>query len=371
MKILGICGTHKKSPRFSSSHFLLEKALEAARELGAETEAIRLIDYNILPCTACGLCMMGKSCPLNEKDDFPKVLQKMREADAYIFSIPNYGFMAPSIVSDILRGGRLKGEEIEVDYYNYDQVARVKGKGLAGKIVGLIAVSAGIGSEFILTQFLPAFICFKQTVVASCGISLMEYDTLPIIKKQSWSKDIKEADFAIEMARAVGKRVVTGTSAFDSISERISFKEELDIDVSHISFNDINDKKISLSDFIGKTLLLVGGGQGATEESKKWERALEMEYGACEDVMIGGIAVIGKLPPFVPKSFVKAKIKKTEGITPFIDWEGNSVNILGIADAVTPHVLLIDKQGILRFRLVENYSEKGLDELKRQIEKWK
>lgn len=185
MKILGICGTHKKSPRFSSSHFLLEKALEAAHEVGEETEAIRLIDYNILPCTACGLCMMGKSCPLNEKDDFPKVLQKMREADAYIFSLPNYGFMAPSIMSDILRGGRLKGEEIEVDYYNYDQVARVKGKGLTGKIVGIIAISAGIGSEFILSQFLPAFICLKQTVVASCGISLMEYDTLPIIKKQS------------------------------------------------------------------------------------------------------------------------------------------------------------------------------------------
>lgn len=172
------------------------------------------------------------------------------------------------------------------------------------------------------------------------------------------------------MARAVGKRVATGISAFDSILERISFKEELEIDVSHVCFNDINDKKIFLSDFIGKILLLIGGGQGATEKSKKWEEILEKEYSTCKDVMIAGIAIIGKLPPFVHKSFVKAKVKKTKGITPFIDWDGNSVNVLGITDTITPHIFLIDKQGILRFRLVENYSERGLDELKRQIEKW-
>lgn len=371
MKILGICGTHKKSPRFSSSYFLLEKALEAAKELGAETEALRLIDYNILRCNSCYSCMSGKPCPLNEKDDLPKILEKMREADAYIFSLPNYGFVAPSIVSDILRGGRLKGEEIEVEYYNYDQVARVKGKGLTGKVVGLIVVSAGIGSEFVLSQFLPAFIAMKQTVVASCGICLMEYDTMPLIRKQSWAKEIKDADFAIEMARAVGKRVVTGTSAFDIVLEKMPLKKEPEINVSNVCFYDIEDQKVSLTDYKGKILILVGGGEGATEESKRWGEVLTKEYGMCEDVMIVGIAIVGKLPPFVPKRLVKDRIKKASVVTPLIDWDGNSVKALHLDDTISPHVFLIDRQGFLRFRLVQNYSKEGLDKLKEQIEKWK
>lgn len=173
------------------------------------------------------------------------------------------------------------------------------------------------------------------------------------------------------MARAVGKRVVTGTSAFDIVLEKVPLKKEPEIDASNVCFYDIKDQKVSLSDYKGKILILVGGGQGATKESKRWGEVLAKEYGMREDVMIVGIAIVGKLPPFVPKRLVKDRIKKASVVTPLIDWDGNSVNTLHLDDTITPHVFLIDRQGFLRFRLVQNYSKEGLDKLKEQIEKWK
>lgn len=76
MKILGICATHA-SKRPSTSMFLLEEALKAAETKGATTEAIRLVDYTIMPCTGCSICMMFKPCPLlKDKKDQMKELNK-------------------------------------------------------------------------------------------------------------------------------------------------------------------------------------------------------------------------------------------------------------------------------------------------------
>ena len=83
MKVLGICGTHKKNRKQSSSWFLLEKALECARELGSETDAINFAEYNILPCRGCNICMTGETCPQpkQRKDETVKVVEKIRWAD--------------------------------------------------------------------------------------------------------------------------------------------------------------------------------------------------------------------------------------------------------------------------------------------------
>ncbi len=152
-------------------------------------------------------------------------------------------------------------------------------------------------------------------------------------------------------------------------------EEELKVDVSNVSLSDINDHEFSLSSFKGKPLILSGGGgMAAMEEAKKWRKALEKEYGARKDLKYVELAFIGKLPPFFPKQFIKNNIMKDvmkEGFPtpPLIDWDGNAAKILGVTKPDLCYVFVIDKQGFLRYKLVEKYSEKGLSKVKAQVEK--
>ena len=86
MKVIGIIG----SPRAkSNSRILTEKSLEAAKELGAETEVFVLNKMNYKGCQACGGCKTKKDqCVLN--DDLTSVLEAVREADAIVFASPVY-----------------------------------------------------------------------------------------------------------------------------------------------------------------------------------------------------------------------------------------------------------------------------------------
>ncbi len=208
MKILGVCGTHKKNKKESASWFLLKKALECARELGAETDAINFADYNILPCLGCNVCMTGKTCPQLKKheDETLKVVEKIRWSNGIIFSYPVYGLHPPSILCNFI-GGRGKAFLAE------DEV--VAGKQLfgestifRGKFIGSIVNAGGFGMEPALNTFFPAFLHTKAIQVACVGVSLLEYQFNPVLKKSGMGKRLEDADWAIEMARSVAKRMV-------------------------------------------------------------------------------------------------------------------------------------------------------------------
>jgi multimeric flavodoxin WrbA len=217
MKILGICATHA-SKRPSTSMFLLEEALKAAETKGAETEAIRLSDYTIVPCTGCSTCMMFKPCPLlkNEHDQMKELFGKMTAADAFIFSYPTYALLPPSILINFF--DRLSPEEdmsSEYKIYNMDQIPWVKGKYFVHKKVGIISCAAGTAAENAAAVMGPLFRAMRASVVAVASIQMMEYDQGPHIIKSPIHKDIENADFAIKMAQGVGERVVTGSVVFD------------------------------------------------------------------------------------------------------------------------------------------------------------
>jgi len=107
MKVLGICGTHKRKGK-SASEWMLKQALAAAEEMDARTEAIRLIQYHIEPCLACNSCLCGRPCPLlqDPKDQAKLVFEKMYEADAFLFSSPVYAYQTPAIVTNLLHRTR-------------------------------------------------------------------------------------------------------------------------------------------------------------------------------------------------------------------------------------------------------------------------
>jgi multimeric flavodoxin WrbA len=76
MKILGVSG----SPiRNSNTDRALKAVLEAT---GAETELIKLIDYNVAPCRACLGCLNTNKCVV--KDDGVMLAEKAKEADALV-----------------------------------------------------------------------------------------------------------------------------------------------------------------------------------------------------------------------------------------------------------------------------------------------
>jgi multimeric flavodoxin WrbA len=85
VKILAIVG----SPRLrGNTNYLVDKALNTAAGLGAETEKIVLRRYKVNPCIACKNCGELKTCLL--KDDGTSILEKLAEADGIILATPVY-----------------------------------------------------------------------------------------------------------------------------------------------------------------------------------------------------------------------------------------------------------------------------------------
>jgi multimeric flavodoxin WrbA len=208
MKVLGICGTHKKNRKQSASWFLLEKALECCRELGAETDVINLVDYHMLPCLGCNLCMTGETCPQLKKpeDETARVVAKIRWAEGVIFSYPVYGFHPPGVLCNFV-GGRGKAFLAE-DRAMKGELPFGESTIFTGKIVGSIVNAGGFGMEPALNTFFPAFLHAKALQVACVGTSLGEYQHNPALEQSGMGRDIQDAEWAIEMARSVAKRVV-------------------------------------------------------------------------------------------------------------------------------------------------------------------
>jgi multimeric flavodoxin WrbA len=90
MKVLAINGSPRKAWNTAT---LLNKALEGAASLGAETELVHLYDLDFKGCTSCFACKLkgGKSygkCAC--KDELSPVLDKAGSADALILGSPVY-----------------------------------------------------------------------------------------------------------------------------------------------------------------------------------------------------------------------------------------------------------------------------------------
>ena len=85
MKVLGIVGSPRKG---GNTEILVEEALTATREAGAQTEIILLADKNIAGCDGCGSCFKTGACKI--QDDMQTIYQQLEAADAIIFGSPVY-----------------------------------------------------------------------------------------------------------------------------------------------------------------------------------------------------------------------------------------------------------------------------------------
>jgi len=112
IRVLGISGSTRRKydcpQEDSNSDWLLEKAVEHMKKLGAKTEIIKLWEYNIHPCKGCyssvnTQCHYKCTCyPEGTEfaDDMTHLLyDKLKWADAIIFSSPVHNFKISSPMS--------------------------------------------------------------------------------------------------------------------------------------------------------------------------------------------------------------------------------------------------------------------------------
>ncbi len=85
MKVLGIVCSPRKG---GNTEILVEEALAAVREAGAQTELFLVAGKNISGCDGCGSCFQTGVCRI--KDDMQTLYIQMEAADAIIFGSPVY-----------------------------------------------------------------------------------------------------------------------------------------------------------------------------------------------------------------------------------------------------------------------------------------
>jgi len=129
MKIVGICGSHRKR---KNTFTFLQECLNASK---ADTEIIHISDLCIEPCRACyDLCSdQPYRCIID--DDLQNLFQKMIKADGIILASPLY--------SPVLVPSRLAMLTERLSCVHFFESARGRDRSpLLGKPCGIITVSS-------------------------------------------------------------------------------------------------------------------------------------------------------------------------------------------------------------------------------------
>lgn len=97
MKVLGIMGSPRRQ---SNTDILLDKALEGAKEAGAEVEKVLASKLKISPCLEIYACLKDGNCSI--KDDMQLLYKKLIEADHIIFASPIFFYGVTSQAKAII-----------------------------------------------------------------------------------------------------------------------------------------------------------------------------------------------------------------------------------------------------------------------------
>ena len=150
IKVLGFCA----SPRLGNSKWLLEQALQAAKEHGdklgieVETDYVTIRGKKLSGCVMCQQCMKDGTCSI--KDDFEELREKWYEADVILYSVPVYHMGMPA---------QMKAFIDRLGNSNYGRANRIFGDKRDGslkplQVIGCISqgIHAFSGQEHTITQ---------------------------------------------------------------------------------------------------------------------------------------------------------------------------------------------------------------------------
>jgi multimeric flavodoxin WrbA len=114
----------KRSPAESSSALMAEHVFEQLRGCGVEAEALRCVDYSILP---------GVETDMGDGDEWPKIRQQILDADILLLATPVWLGHPSSIAQRVL-------ERLDAELSSTDDAGRPI-------MVGKVAIVAVVGNE--------------------------------------------------------------------------------------------------------------------------------------------------------------------------------------------------------------------------------
>lgn len=349
--VLGICGSPKTTAP-SASEFLCREAMKGAAERGATTRVIRLVDYPIEDCDGCGDCMNRTPCHLFKRpeDRYIQLYKHIKWADAFVFSSPVYALGLPYTWKQWLdRCEPANADELQYQYYNYEVAADVKGTAFQGKVAAQIVTSAGIGQEWAMASLMPLWTNVKLSVIASVGLSLIEFDEQPGIRTKPWGQGVENAEYAIEISRQVGRRVTDaiGFSTFNvhGASPRLGRTAGRDVTDALTLLTDLSDAPADLTRGSGDLTVLIFAGQAKSAEAA---RRIDGIRGLAPGLDVRLVAAVDQLPHFISRDLVKSKIAEQGHEVPvLVDWDRRFGEELSLPLNVEPHVLVISRFGEL------------------------
>ena len=92
MLVAGLQGSPRKK---GNTDYLLDRFLEQAASLSAETVKIQVAQKNILPCIGCNSCMQTGQCVIQTDDMFAEIYPLLQKADIIVAATPVF-FYGPS-----------------------------------------------------------------------------------------------------------------------------------------------------------------------------------------------------------------------------------------------------------------------------------
>ena len=213
MKALFINGSPRKNGNTAQ---LLKRAMDGAREAGAEVELVNLYDRNLnyKGCMSCFACKLkgGKKGVCSFKDDLQPILQKAVEADVLVCGSPNYcGY--PSAA---LRAFMERMEFPTVNYSDYSKPVVLK------RICSATIYTMNCPNEEVYRQMNYPILMdtsAKQLAVFGPTEILCSYDTYQFSNydrydaatfSEAHKAEVRETQFPIDLEKAyeLGKRLV-------------------------------------------------------------------------------------------------------------------------------------------------------------------
>lgn len=148
MKILGVVCSPRKN---GNTEILVNEALDAALQAGAETDIFLVSGKNLAPCDACGTCAKTGTCHI--RDDMDELYPKLLAADGIIMGTPSY-FLNVSAQCKIVMDRTF---------------ATFRQRALKDKVAGGIIAARRLGAAQVRTLLFSYFIGQKM-LVAGGGI---------------------------------------------------------------------------------------------------------------------------------------------------------------------------------------------------------
>ena len=205
LRVLGISG----SPRKGNSLFLLENALQAAKEVNSELVNVDSFSFkgkNIGPCTSCFACGKENSygnCII--EDDFQELRDKWLEADAIVYAVPVYHVSIPGQVKcfiDRLGNSVKKIRNVPAPKFMKTVGAIAQGMHL---FAGQEMTISFILHHAVLMNCIPVSGDGWQSYLGAAGWTNAQRNRHSI--GEQFDAQDRDAEIAVQAARSLGTRV--------------------------------------------------------------------------------------------------------------------------------------------------------------------